>query len=123
MTINKFQGKTKEEAIEKAKQELGESAVIMNVKEVKPKGIFRAFKSSTYEVTAAMEEREVSVSSMSALSAPKKMHDSISLAADEKIDIPPIARPIAKTEPILGPKQIKKAESSMKAELVAEAPR
>lgn len=123
MTINKFQGKTKEEAIEKAKQELGESAVIMNVKEVKPKGIFRAFKSSTYEVTAAMEEREVSVSPMSALSAPKKMHDSISLAADEKIDIPPIARPIAKTEPILRPEQIKKAESSMKAERVAEAPR
>ena len=38
MTINKYQGKTKEEAIEKAKQELGENAVIMNVKEVKPKG-------------------------------------------------------------------------------------
>ena len=28
MTINKFQGKTKEEAIQKAKEELGENAVI-----------------------------------------------------------------------------------------------
>ena len=31
MTINKYQGKTKEEAIEKAKQELGEGAVVMYV--------------------------------------------------------------------------------------------
>ena len=38
MTINKYQGKTKEEAIEKAKQELGEGAVVMNVKEIKPTG-------------------------------------------------------------------------------------
>ena len=58
MTIKKFQGKTKEEAIEKAKEEFGESVVIMNVKEVKPKGLFSAFKKSTYEVTAAIEERE-----------------------------------------------------------------
>ena len=39
MTINKYQGKTKEEAIEKAKQELGEGAVVMNVKEIKPTGL------------------------------------------------------------------------------------
>ena len=38
MTIKKFQGKTKEEAIEKAKQELGASAVVMNAKEIKPRG-------------------------------------------------------------------------------------
>ena len=61
MTINKFQGKTKEEAIQKAKTEFGENAVIMNVKEVKPKGFFRIFKSTTYEVTAAMEEKEQNV--------------------------------------------------------------
>ena len=64
MTINKFQGKTKEEAIQKAKTEFGENAVIMNVKEVKPKGFFRIFKSTTYEVTAAMEEKEQNVQIM-----------------------------------------------------------
>ena len=58
MTINKFQGKTQEEAIAKAKEEFGERAVIMNIREVKPKGLFRAFKNSTFEVTAAMEEKE-----------------------------------------------------------------
>lgn len=94
MTINKFQGKTEEEAIAKAKQEFGENAVIMNVKEVKPKGLFRAFKNSIYEVTAAMEEKEQFVNPKRALQNTKKLHDSINLSADEKIDIPkPEAKP------------------------------
>ena len=38
MTIKKFQGKTKEEAIALAKEEMGASVVIMNVKEVRQKG-------------------------------------------------------------------------------------
>lgn len=89
MTINKYQGKTKEEAIEKAKQELGENAVIMNVKEIKAKGLFRAFKGSTYEVTAALEEKEAFANPMAALkSINQKPHESINLAADEKIAIP-----------------------------------
>ena len=88
MTINKFQGKTKEEAIQKAKTEFGETAVIMNVKEVKPKGIFRIFKSTTYEVTAAMEEKEQNVNQTIAMQNMKKLHDSINFAADEKIEIP-----------------------------------
>lgn len=89
MTINKFQGKTQEEAIAKAKEEFGENAVIMNVKEVKPKGIFRAFKSSTYEVTAAVEDKEQFVGQKHAASNNnQKLHDSINLSADEKIDIP-----------------------------------
>ena len=58
MTINKYQGNTKEEAIEKAKKELGEGAVVLNVKEIKPKGMFKCLKGSIYEVTAAMEEKE-----------------------------------------------------------------
>lgn len=80
MTINKYQGKTKEEAIEKAKKELGEGAVVLNVKEIKSKGMFKMFKGSTYEVTAAMQERETFV-------APKRT-EGISLAADEKITLP-----------------------------------
>ena len=93
MTINKYQGKTKEEAIEKAKQELGENAVIMNVKEVKPKGVFRAFKSSNYEVTAALEERESFANPLNALKNVNKQHESINLAADEKIEIPVMDEP------------------------------
>ena len=87
MTINKFQGKTKEEAIEKAKLEFGANAVIMNVKEVKPKGFLSVFKSSTYEVTAAIEEKTNIPNPMSALMPQAKMSN-INLSADEKIDIP-----------------------------------
>lgn len=56
MTIKKFTGNTRDEAIQNAKNELGDSVVIMNVKEVRPKGVFGIFKTSTYEVTAALED-------------------------------------------------------------------
>ena len=88
MTINKFQGRTREEAVDKAKKEMGEAVVIMNVKEIKPKGLFRALKSTTYEVMAALEEKEQTVNPLPALHAPLKMHDSINFAANEKIEIP-----------------------------------
>jgi flagellar biosynthesis protein FlhF len=97
MTINKFQGKTKEEAIEKAKNELGPGVVIMNVREIKPKGFFRLFKKSTFEVTAALEEKEKYVNPLSALVSPKKIHDNINLTADEKINIPQPVREAQKT--------------------------
>lgn len=88
MTINKFQGKTQEEALEKAKQEFGEKAVIMNIREVKPKGLFRAFKKSTFEVTAALDEKEPVPFQVPGAGADiKKMHESINVIADEKIDI------------------------------------
>lgn len=56
MIIKKFQGKTEEEATEAAKKELGDSMIVMNVKEVKAKGLFAVFKRPLIEVTAALEE-------------------------------------------------------------------
>lgn len=56
MIIKKFQGRTEREAVEVARKELGENVVIMNVKEVKKKGIFSVLKPSMMEVTVAMEE-------------------------------------------------------------------
>lgn len=85
MTIKKFQGKTEEEATLKAKQEFGAGTVIMNVKEVKPKGFFKAFKNSTYEVTAAVEENERAV----AIKTPEiPKPGKIDISADEDIQIP-----------------------------------
>ena len=112
MTINKFQGKTKEEAIEKAKLEFGPSAVIMNVKEVKPKGFLSVFKSSTYEVTAAIEEKATISNPMSALMPQAKMSN-INLSADEKIDIP---RPERTPEREIAPFSQTMAEMSQRAE-------
>lgn len=56
MIIKKFQGKTEEEAIALAKKELGDGVIVMNVKNVKRKGLFAAFKKPMVEVTVALEE-------------------------------------------------------------------
>ena len=59
MIIKKFQGKTEEEAMEVAKKELGNSVVLMNVKQVKKKGLFSILKPQMIEVTVALEEEPV----------------------------------------------------------------
>lgn len=56
MIIKKYVGKTESEAIESAKKELGNDVVVMNVKEVKPKGLFAFLRSKTVEVTVALED-------------------------------------------------------------------
>ena len=115
MTINKFQGKTKEEAIEKAKAEFGPNAVIMNIKEIKPKGIMGMFASSTFEVTAAMEEKETFSSSMSAVSTYQKGRENISLSADEEIAIPKPMRTPAREEVNVSGEDIQSALSEINA--------
>ena len=87
MTIKKFQGRTEEEATAKAKEEFGPQTVIMNVKEVKPKGFLRSFKTSVFEVTAAIEEMEQP--SAAQIPAPlPPAPGNINIAADEPIAIP-----------------------------------
>ncbi len=56
MIIKKYQGKTETEAVENAKKELGSNVVIMNVRNVKPKGLFGFLTRQTVEVTVALEE-------------------------------------------------------------------
>ena len=59
MIIKKFLGKTESEAVENAKKELGANIVIMNVKNVKRKGLFDFLKPHMVEVTVALEEETV----------------------------------------------------------------
>ncbi len=56
MIIKKFTAKTENEAIANAKKELGEGVVVMNVKDIKPKGLFAFLRPHTVEVTVALEE-------------------------------------------------------------------
>ena len=56
MIIKKFTAKTENEAIANAKKELGEGVVVMNVKDIKAKGLFAFLKPHTVEVTVALEE-------------------------------------------------------------------
>ncbi|SFP91418.1 flagellar biosynthesis protein FlhF [Lachnospiraceae bacterium XBB1006] len=81
MTIKKFVGKTEEEASNKARMELGTNCVIMNVRQLKPTGMFKAFKSGKFEVTAAIEEKEIH----STAEVPKTGNNQINLAANEDI--------------------------------------
>jgi len=117
MTINKYQGKTKEEAIEKAKQELGPGAVVMNVREIKPKGMLKVFKGTIFEVTVALEEKEVFTNPLSALNTPAKMHEGISLAADEKLQMP--KAPAAQKEAAPTASAFRQ-EAEMKSEVIKE---
>ena len=56
MIIKKYQAKTENDALNLAKEELGEGCVTMNVKTVKRKGIMKLFKAPYVEVTVALEE-------------------------------------------------------------------
>ena len=56
MIIKKFQGKTKEEALQNAYAELGPNVVEMNVRNVKKKGLFSFLLPQMVEVTVALEE-------------------------------------------------------------------
>lgn len=56
MIIKKFQANTETEAIMLAKNDLGKDAIVMNIKTIKPKGIFKVFRKTMVEVTAAVDE-------------------------------------------------------------------
>lgn len=58
MIVKKFQAATETEAIMKAKEELGSKAVVLNVKTLKQRGIFKLIKKDVVEITAALEEDE-----------------------------------------------------------------
>lgn len=101
MTIKKFQGKTKEEAIALAKEEMGSSVVIMNVKEVRQKGFFGIFKGSMYEVTAALEDDVMPQRPFSIPQPQKESNTSgFNAVADEEISLRDLTKD---TEPVAVP--------------------
>ncbi|MBR4183313.1 MAG: flagellar biosynthesis protein FlhF [Lachnospiraceae bacterium] len=93
MTINKFQGKTEEEAIALAKEKMGQDVLIMSTRVVKPKGLFGFLKTSMYEVTAALDERNTAVSAAvtpRTVSKPSEIavkEGTIDLSADEELSL------------------------------------
>ena len=113
MTIKKYTGKTKEEAIEAAKTELGSSVVIMNIKEVKGKGLAGMFKSPTFEVTAAIEEDAAPIVTPI---TPKQsaLTPRFSAVADEQLSVPPV-EPEVKKPVYASPKSAAAKPASPKA--------
>lgn len=56
MIVKKFKAPTEKEAILKAQSELGNKAVVLNVKVLKQRGVMKFIKRDVVEVTAALEE-------------------------------------------------------------------
>ncbi|WP_287387867.1 flagellar biosynthesis protein FlhF [Lachnospira sp.] len=94
MIVKKFQAPTENEAMKKAKEELGANAVVLNIKFLKARGLFRIFKKDQVEITAALEEKEF-IKNVNTRKPemktvdPKKSNDnaSLDLRADEDIDL------------------------------------
>ena len=59
MIIKKYKAPTEKEAIIMAKDDLGPEAIVMNVKTIKPNGLFRLFKKTRVELTAAIDDNIV----------------------------------------------------------------
>lgn len=81
MIIKKFQAGSETEAIMMAKEDLGKEAIIMNIKTIKPKGLFRIFRKTKVEVTAAVDEV-----STQEVKAEKKQENKASSQFNAKID-------------------------------------
>ena len=58
MIVKKYTGNSDTEAIIKAKEDLGPTAVVLNVRTMKQRGLARLFKKDYVEITAALEEKE-----------------------------------------------------------------
>ena len=56
MIIKKYQAETEKNAILQAKEELGKDAIIMNIKTTAPRGIYKLFRKTVVEVTAAIDD-------------------------------------------------------------------
>lgn len=59
MKIKKYTAQTESEAINKVKADLGRDALILNIKSMKPKGIFKLIRKPSVEVTAALDEKPI----------------------------------------------------------------
>ncbi|PXV93524.1 flagellar biosynthesis protein FlhF [Lachnotalea glycerini] len=103
MIIKKFQGATEMDAVLQAKEELGKDAVVLNVKKIKQRGIFKFLKSTIVEVTVALEEGKIEKDKTETdtvkANDSKSSFDSV---ADEKIVLKPQSKIIEKKALDLG---------------------
>ena len=89
MIIKKFQANTETEAIMLAKEELGKDAIVMNIKTISPKGIYKLFRKSVVEITAAVDEnityKGEKPKQIAPMPAPKKINHP-DIIYDEPVD-------------------------------------
>jgi flagellar biosynthesis protein FlhF len=88
MIIKKFDAPTEKEAEAMAREELGPDAIIMNVKTIKPGGLFKMFKKTTIELTAAIDDNMAEKDTSKSSSASGKKFGE-AFAATEKAFVGP----------------------------------
>lgn len=86
MIIKKFVAKTELEACENAKKELGPNVVVMNVKNLKRKGLFGFLKPQLVEVTVALESEPEKTVEQKKEESVKQAVSAISQVLNEKTD-------------------------------------
>lgn len=95
MIIKKYKASTEKEAVLMAKEDLGPESIVMNVKTIKPGGIFKLFKRTRVELTAAIDDNINQESAPKDNSAEKETYrfgdllagkESTSSAIEEKIN-------------------------------------
>ena len=64
MIIKKYEAETETKAIMLANEELGKDAIVLNIKTIKPRGIYRFFRKATVEVTVAVDDNAKKVESL-----------------------------------------------------------
>ena len=99
MIIKKFQAETEKEAILMAKEELGKDAIVTNIKTIKPKGIYKFFRPSKVEITAAVDDT-VNYEEDSLLSSFQKLITENHTNNQEKLKEKVIDKPTDKDENI-----------------------
>lgn len=117
MIIKKYLAKTEREAIELAKAELGNNAIVMNIKKVKPKGLSKLFVRGKVEVTAALDENIVYDQKDDAKSKEEsnKYRPDIVAAEDEK-EVAVIEEKLNNLQQLLEKQMVEKEEKSEKKE-------
>ena len=97
MTIKKYLGKTREEALEQARQELGPDIVVMHVKEIRGQGIRGLFQGSSFEVTVGVEDDSPTPSYLDVVASAKNTQAEgvrrFNAVADEKVMVPVPEKP------------------------------
>lgn len=83
MIVKKFTAPTENEAIMKAKEDLGSGAVVLNVKAMKQRGLARLFKKDFVEVTAALEEKDFA----------QTINDKKNVAIQSRTTVAPVKNP------------------------------
>lgn len=85
MIIKKFQAETETEAIMLAKEELGKDAIVMNIKVIRPRGVYKLFKKSMVEITAAVDDDITYTNGEKMLSELQKIKQEKEKAASEQV--------------------------------------